>query len=401
MFLPLLSLCQENKGIHFDNQAGWSEILTAAKTQNKYILVDCYATWCGPCKWMKKNIFPVATVGDSVNKYFISVEVQMDTTKTDNDRIKNWYSDARDIQQKYQVNAFPTFLYFNPQGKLVHRSVGAADSPESFISEVKRSTDPATQYYTMLEKYQLGNRDSSFLVSLAEDAYPIDRNLAAEIGDDLTTALKDPFNKNNLELIGRLMLSSGSRAFSLYFDQTARIDSVMGNDYAERKMMNIMMADDDYIRATNAATINPDWNKLYNGVREKFGNYYADRITKWVRLNYFKNKKDWKNYNRSVIDYVVFYKSTIGFNQLNSFAWDIFTYGTETNDLTVAADWSKETLESKDGNTYSYYDTYANLLFKLDQKQDAIEAEKKAVAMAPEDQKKEFRDNLQKMQKSK
>ncbi|HET9053144.1 MAG TPA: thioredoxin family protein, partial [Cyclobacteriaceae bacterium] len=49
-------------GIHFETGT-WAEILAKAKQQNKYVFLDAYTTWCGPCKWMDKNVFPTAEAG--------------------------------------------------------------------------------------------------------------------------------------------------------------------------------------------------------------------------------------------------------------------------------------------------------------------------------------------------
>jgi thioredoxin 1 len=35
----------------------WDNALKEAKTQNKYIFVDAYASWCGPCKMLKATTF--------------------------------------------------------------------------------------------------------------------------------------------------------------------------------------------------------------------------------------------------------------------------------------------------------------------------------------------------------
>lgn len=34
----------------------WEEVKEKAAKENKPIFVDAYTTWCGPCKWMAKNI---------------------------------------------------------------------------------------------------------------------------------------------------------------------------------------------------------------------------------------------------------------------------------------------------------------------------------------------------------
>ena len=52
--------------------------LEKAKTGNKYVFVDCYTSWCGPCKLMTENIFPSKTVGDYMNNRFVCVKFDME-----------------------------------------------------------------------------------------------------------------------------------------------------------------------------------------------------------------------------------------------------------------------------------------------------------------------------------
>jgi thiol:disulfide interchange protein len=45
-----------SKGIRFEHGLSWAQVKEKAKAENKYIFMDCYATWCGPCKAMDKNV---------------------------------------------------------------------------------------------------------------------------------------------------------------------------------------------------------------------------------------------------------------------------------------------------------------------------------------------------------
>ncbi len=51
-------------GIMF-HEGTWAEALELAKSENKPIFLDVYATWCGPCKRLKKNTFSDQEVGAS------------------------------------------------------------------------------------------------------------------------------------------------------------------------------------------------------------------------------------------------------------------------------------------------------------------------------------------------
>lgn len=108
--LPLYSLSQQ--GIKFEHGSGWKEIQAKAKAENKYIFMDAFTTWCGPCRYMATNIFPMEKVGNFFNDKFINVKVQLDTTQNDAEEVKSWYADGHDIMKKYKVQAFPTYPVF-------------------------------------------------------------------------------------------------------------------------------------------------------------------------------------------------------------------------------------------------------------------------------------------------
>src|SRR5579863_1419172 len=166
---PLDACKLEYKGIRFEKGLSWKKILAKAKQQNKFILVDCYATWCGPCKKMDKDVYPNYNVGEYINSKYISVKVQMDTTKLDDKQKQIWYADAKTFRQSYQINAFPSYLFFSPEGKCVHKGEGYM-KVEDFVQLCEDAINPKKQFYTLLENYEKGYRDYSALRYLAESA---------------------------------------------------------------------------------------------------------------------------------------------------------------------------------------------------------------------------------------
>ena len=91
-----------------------AKALEKAKIENKYVFVDCYTSWCGPCKMMAADILPLKEVGEYMNATFVSVKFDMEK------------GEGRDIQQKYKVSSYPTFLVLNVDGSLLHAVVGAS-----------------------------------------------------------------------------------------------------------------------------------------------------------------------------------------------------------------------------------------------------------------------------------
>jgi len=125
-----LSLCfsvfaYAQKGIQFFHGT-WKEVLAESKKQNKPIFVDAYTTWCGPCKYMAANVFTNDSVGAYYNANFINYKFDMEK------------GEGPEFAGKYRITAYPTLLYINAEGKVVHRVIGGKQ-PDQFIEDGKRA----------------------------------------------------------------------------------------------------------------------------------------------------------------------------------------------------------------------------------------------------------------------
>lgn len=105
------SVTQNNEGIQFFHGT-WSEALALAKKENKLVFMDAYATWCGPCKGMSKNVFTNQKVGTFFNTNFINVKMDMEK------------GEGRTLARKYNTRAYPTLYFMNSEGKVVVKEVG-------------------------------------------------------------------------------------------------------------------------------------------------------------------------------------------------------------------------------------------------------------------------------------
>lgn len=97
------------------------EAKAKAKKENKLIFIDCYATWCGPCKNMTKKVFVKKDVGEFYNQNFVCLKLDMETVE------------GETVGTKYSVEAYPTYLFIDNNGVLKHKDLGYLDA-ESFIS---------------------------------------------------------------------------------------------------------------------------------------------------------------------------------------------------------------------------------------------------------------------------
>jgi len=82
--------------------------------------------------------------------------------------------------------------------------------------------------------------------------------------------------------------------------------------------------------------------------------------------------------------------------RLNDIAWEVFLKISDVKGLQEALRWSKRSLEIYPNNPL-WMDTYANLLYKLGQKEEAIVMEQEALNYVTKERSEDLKKTLQKM----
>ena len=122
----LFGLTAFSQGIEFQ-QTSYSELLKIAKKQKKMIFVDVYTSWCGPCKFMAKNIFTQEEAGTFYNANFLNLKVDAEKSE-----------DGKMIAKQFEVTGFPTCLFIDGNGELVYRFMGGR-AIKQFVEEGKKA----------------------------------------------------------------------------------------------------------------------------------------------------------------------------------------------------------------------------------------------------------------------
>ncbi len=314
LLFPLLIAAQEEKGINFEEGLTWKEILKKAKSEGKYVFVDCYATWCGPCKEMDKNVYNDDEVGEFFNSNFISVKVQMDKTDGDGEVVRNWYLDAEAIQKQYLIKGFPSYLFFNPMGEPVHRALGYKD-PKAFLMLGREAVDSTKQsysvYHNLLSTYREGKLDPKAKLLLAKGAQALNdvetaNAVARDYIDNYIEKIKlENLTKEDVEFIGdfsSLVISngSGSRLFKMLCKNADVIDKLVSKENFANWFVEAIIAkeeiEDRLWKDKKLLVKNPDWNVIRKSIVLKYGERYGGLVSYSKQIEFYNRSGNISEY---------------------------------------------------------------------------------------------------------
>jgi thioredoxin-related protein len=108
---------ESRDGIKFET-CTLSEALEKAAAEGKRVFVDCYTSWCVPCRKLSKEVFILPEVGGYFNHRFVSIKLDMEK------------GEGPDVAQRYDVNAYPTLLVLTPDGKVENKVLGYRSAKE-------------------------------------------------------------------------------------------------------------------------------------------------------------------------------------------------------------------------------------------------------------------------------
>ena len=230
-FNTTLSAQETTKGISFHDNKPWKEILQLAKKENKLIFMDCYTSWCGPCKALAKNVFTQEKVGDFFNPRFINVKYDME--KGDGKMLNEQY--------KKHIIGYPTLLLINAEGKVLQQLAGYKDADELIVGI--RSASEGKDLFSLAAEYQKGNREISFMkefIQSLNNAFLKD-SVARVTGKFIRSMAPEELDKDEVwDIFGSYVTDIRSDAFEYLVKNADRYQRKLKRDrYAINKQLEI------------------------------------------------------------------------------------------------------------------------------------------------------------------
>lgn len=209
----------QNRSITFEPK-DWKQAVEKAKGENKLIFLDCYTSWCGPCKNLAANIFTRDAVADFYNRYFVNVSMDMEKDV-----------DGVMLSKVYQPDAYPTLFFIDPYTQsVVHRETGGGDV-RYVLSIAETALKSENTLAGSCNRYKKGDRSPEFVRKLMQDLQlagtgEMHRQVAEAYFEGLNE--QELLHKENWELFKVHIDDPYAKVFSKVLDQQGRFAALFG-----------------------------------------------------------------------------------------------------------------------------------------------------------------------------
>lgn len=359
LLMPLAFNLSAQDGVHFIEDS-WQKLLKKAEKEDKLIFLDAYTTWCGPCKMMTKDVFPDKKLGKLYNDKFINVQLDMESET------------GRPLARKYQVMAYPSLLYINGKGEVVHRVVGYHE-PEQLIDLADVANDPELNLMGLQQRYEAGERDPDFLLKKAMAHSNAMDGQHMESLEAYFETQTDWSTMENMEMLFMVADDLNSPLFEYLANHRKEFEMVFGREAVINKLQQ-MVSRELYKDRSNLPSLEKV-DQLYARAYPDM----AEKLSAKFRIDYFRMAGDQQQYLDATAHYLETYSSEDAM-ELNNAAWNFFEMVEDPGHLKLALRWAQKSVELEPG--YYNYDTLAALYFKLGEKKKALKTAKQAIAIA-------------------
>jgi thioredoxin-related protein len=325
-FLPNALFAQLNTttSIQFIHE-NWRAALDSAKKKEKLIFLDAYTVWCAPCKAMSRDVFTKQNVSNFYNQQFINVKMDMEK------------GDGIALATAYQVKAYPTFLFINADGKVVHRAVGYQEV-DAFLKLGKAALNREVRLGTWHERFAAGDRTPTFLkdyIQKLTDALDPKRLQITEI---YLNTQRDWRTHSHLDLIYRMVETTETPLYRFLVENKDTFQFIFGKTDVDIKIQNILS------ETLHNEKKMPPLSKADSLIALTYPKQ-AKRMIANYQMTYYRMKGDRANYATAAVNYFKQFDDSA--EELNETAQTFCEVVEEPKMLQKAVKWAKKALDKE------------------------------------------------------
>lgn len=198
------------------------EAKALAVKERKIIFIDAYTSWCGPCKRMSKEVFTKEEVGTFFNKHFVNMKIDMEK------------GEGPKVAQKYSVTSYPTFLFVNEKGEIVHLAKGGRPA-DQFVAVGQAALSKNDNSAEYAEKYEEGDRSPEFLLAYAYELNKGGKS-SLSIANQYLRTQEDLTTEQNIDFLYDFATEADSKIFDLLVANKSKVIARKSKESYENKV---------------------------------------------------------------------------------------------------------------------------------------------------------------------
>ena len=209
---------QTNKTLKKSEKAfsknSFEDALVKSEKENKNMIVYFTAGWCGPCRWMDKNIFSDEEVNTFIKSNYIALKIDVDSYQ------------GEKLRKIYTGDGIPHFFIINSKGDILKEKVGSMKKTE-FLDFIMINSTPTKEIFGSKNKTEF---TSSVITDSITNKGIVSTNIKSEFSGDIiidyTTPMESTIESNKSEDIKEkgigLRLGLVNNNISNYFNSESR-----------------------------------------------------------------------------------------------------------------------------------------------------------------------------------
>lgn len=355
ILLTILSFSSYGGGIDFHHDLNFQEALDLARKEGKLVFMDCYTSWCGPCRRLASTVFTDSVVGSYFNNNYVNVKFDMEK------------EEGPTIANRYQVTAYPTLFWLDPNGSIKNKVVGGLDAL-ALIEAGKKAADPIPDIMAgMDKKYADGLRDEPFLEAYLKLYNSIGRDKEAILAEYIRLAQSQHWPRDKYApFVYDITTALPSAGTEVLLKEKNSLVAKYGIKAYDEKIASIAE------KALSLAKKKNDTKLLNDAITfVKAGSSHGKQEVARMQMDYYLHTANVDVYDKYVSSYLKKYGSEDA-KLLNDIAWEYYINLSDDTYLKKAMLWAYKAVNLK--NTYTNNTTYAYLQYKLHNYSEATKA---------------------------
>jgi thiol-disulfide isomerase/thioredoxin len=329
----------------FKHSQDFDEMKAQARLTGKFIFIDAYTDWCGPCKMMNSKTFANDAVGRRMNELFVSYKLEMEQDSL-----------GLLMGMKFAVGSYPTFLILTPEGHLHARLIGYVNE-QKWLDQIEATLSLATPNRPGLS-VELNLPWPDFY----REAFGPGGKRKFPEAETVQSYLRQnpPHHEMSFQILSRFQFLLDSDLSESLLESRDTMQALFGadlvNDFIDNYLWNeISRNTKDHDEKALKATIG------------KMERYFPDKpdYKYYALLNFYLGNEDYQALEKLISDHF----NRFNYSVINDVSWSVFENCEDQNVIRSAAGWMALVVNAE--ATYMYLDTYAALLYKAGQYNDA------------------------------